>query len=133
MVDVGKDQVDLDSATDLAGKVRDNVKKLDTLLQVDGDENKSTLALDKVMPAIDKCSSIQSVISALEGSTQEQHQQLKNELDSNLEWLQGMVSDWGNFDFKHLLEHSFRGSAELRIGGLLLGDIKAAIVEGQLF
>ena len=103
---MGKDQVDLDSATDLAGKVRDNVKKLDTLLQVDGDENKSTLALD---------------------------QQLKNELDSNLEGLQGMVSDWGNFDFKHLLEHSFRGSAELRIGGLLLGDIKAAIVEGQLF
>lgn len=124
-----KQQIDLDGAIELAGKVKEGLQKLEASLRLQ--ENKKDLALERTLTSIDKCSSVQSILKALDSSTQDRHQQLKTELEEALKSLKSIVEDWGNFNFQSFLEGIFTDTVQLKIEGAQMGDIRAAVVEGQ--
>ena len=111
VVDVSKNQVDTEAASNSVGKVIGHCQSLLTFLEAnEKDDVAVRMGLDMAVGMIDKCSSASSLISLLRESAGSEREAEKTSLEDAVEALRIFISQrgWGDSpDFKEFLDKLF--------------------------
>ena len=139
VVDMGKQQVDSDTATGMASKILDGLARLLSYLESNRDTVQD-LSVDVVGTLVDKCSQLSAVLRALSGSEVAMHISTKEMLEKKVNDLSEFLSQrpWGSpedLDFGSLLSNLFKVDADkpsirATLDASMMNKLKGAIIEG---
>lgn len=122
-MDIGKQQVDIEAALDLSNKAKINLQRLIDLLK-NQEDPATNISLEKVMPPIDKCSRLQSVLFALNNFQKEEHAQAVHDLTELSTNLSKSLDEhqWGKFNLTDFLQGLFHEGVQVKFNKTMTGS-----------
>lgn len=114
MVDIAKQQVDLQTASQQAVKVKDSLARLHAFLEKHQDKSQS-LDIGKAQPLIEKCKSTASLQVALADGEESSHKEIQKDLEQSLSALNTFLSSekWFMDDYKSFFDELFQNTYEI--------------------
>ena len=134
VVDVGKQQIDLQGAMPLTEKLQESMQRLLAFMK-GGKDGAEDFRVEKAFALLEKCANLVPIMSSLATSTADEHVKARSELDAVKTEISDFLSEngWSScIDVAHLLGDAFPSSGDIK---LILQDsemscVKFAIVEG---
>ena len=132
-MDVGKQQLDAESALSAGAKLKDSLARLQSFLD-DVKDKPDGFTIETALPVIEKCANYAAVLVALGQSDKEGHCALKAELEDCAGKITGFMvkHEWGaNLDFQDMLTNLFAwNSVWSKLQSEVLLSLKLAVVAG---